>query len=156
MPDEKTQEQQTQPNDLLEQLLVVAAERAAKEEADQALKKGYVTREQINMALDTFGVRLQETLADKLLGVLDDKIHESVKKAVESDDILQKAGVRRSTIVDPLDERDADPITYLIKKGRVAAQAGQDPDFDDVDKRLMWAVTETALSQGMLIDQNEE
>jgi len=148
--------QETKPNDFLENLLTEAASRAAKEEAEQALKKGYVTREQINMALDSFGAKLEETLADKLLGVLEDNVQAALKKALENEELLTKAGARKSTIITPEEERDANPIAYLIKKGRTALAANEEPSYDQVDKDLIWAITEKALSQGMTIDQNEQ
>lgn len=149
MPEEKTE---GQPNDLLEQLLVVAAERAAKQEAEDALRKGYVTREQINMALDTFGKNLEERLAENLLTRLDDRMETAVKKAVESDEALAKAAGRKSTILTPEDERAADPVAYLLKKGR---EKGPE-SYDDVEKRIIWEMTYKVLSTGMIEDQRDE
>ncbi len=154
MPEDK-KETQEQPKDLLEQLLVVAAEKAAAQQAEDALRKGYVTREQINMALDTFGKNLETTMAETLLGHLEDKMAAAVKKALESDETLAKTGLRKSTIATPEDERDADPVAYLLKKGRTAASAGKDPDYDDVEKRILWEMTYRALSSGMILDQRE-
>lgn len=129
--------------DLLEQLLVVAAEKAAKQEARDALQKGFVTREQINAALAAFGenmtTNLENSLVDKITAQLLPQIQDSVKKAA------QDAGVRKGTILTPEDERDADPLAYLIKKGR---ELGPEA-FDETDKRIIWAVTHKALTDGM-------
>ncbi len=152
MPEDK-KETQEQPKDLLEQLLVVAAEKAAAQQAEDALRKGYVTREQINMALDTFGKNLETTLAESLLGQLDEKMTAAAKKAIESADL--PGATRKSTVATPEDERDADPVAYLLKKGRAAASAGKDPEYDDTEKRILWEMTYRALSSGMILDQRE-
>lgn len=147
--------QDQKPNDFLESLLTGAAERAAKIEADEALRKGYVTREQINMALDQFGATLEATLADKILGAVETQIQNSVAKALSSDEMLQKAGLRRSTVLTPEQERENDPVAYLLQKGRSNKGAGFD-QFDQVDKDLAWELTKMGLQQGMLIDLREE
>ncbi len=150
MSEDKTQEQ---PNDLLEQLLVVAAEKAAKQEAEDALRKGYVTREQINMALDTFGKNLETRMAESLAEQLGSQIEAAAKKAVESADLV--GATRKGTVATPEDERDADPVAYLLKKGRTAASTGKDPEYDDTEKRILWEMTYRALSSGMILDQRE-
>ncbi len=61
MPDEQDKRMNSSGDpDMLEQLLVMAAEKAAQREAEDALKKGFVTREQINQALTTFGTQLED------------------------------------------------------------------------------------------------
>ena len=71
--------------DLLEQLLVVAAEKAARNEADQALKKGFVTREQINMALDAMGQKLETSIVEKITAAIDTQVKTSVESTLETE-----------------------------------------------------------------------
>jgi len=131
---------ETGQGDLLEQLLVVAAEKAAKQEADDALKKGFVTREQINAALAAFGENLENSIVDKVSASLMPQVTQAITKAIES-----TPGLRKSTVQTPEDERDEDPVGYLLKKARE-----QGPEsFDDVDKQLAWAITYTGLAQGL-------
>lgn len=125
--------------DLLEQLLVVAAEKAAKQEADNALRKGYVTREQINSALAAFGDGLEDRIVSRILTEMAPRTESIVKKALDSDP------VRKSTVVTETDERDADPVAYLLKKGRTLGPEA----YDDVDKQVIWALTYAGLSKGM-------
>lgn len=139
VPPERPEEEK---GDLLQQLLVVAAEKAAKREADDALKKGFVTREQINAALTAFGENLTNTIegsvVDKITAQLLPQIQETVKKAAAD------AGMRKGTVQTPEDERDADPIAYLIKKGKE-----QGPDsYTHEDKQLLWGVTHAVLAKG--------
>ena len=139
-PDEGGQQTSRTPDpDLLEQLLVVAAEKAAQREAEDALKKGFVTREQINAALAAFGDNMETSLVDKITAMLLPKIQETVQKASAD------AGIRKGTIATPEDERDADPVAYLLKKGR---ELGADA-YDDIDKRLIWGITHKVMIQGM-------
>ena len=142
--------QEGEQKDLLEQLLVVAAEKAAKQEADQALKKGFVTREQINQALATFGEQLSTDLEDriveKITQALMPQVEQSVKKAAEG------AGIRKGTIVTPEDERDADPVGYLLKKGK---ELGPEA-YDDTDKRIIWGLTHKVLTQGMSMFEDDD
>ena len=136
--------------DMLGQLLSVAAEKAAQREAEQALRKGYVTREQTNLALAQLSENLEGTLFNKITESLGDLVEQAVKKAVTVDE----EGRRKSTIEGgtSLEAREADPVSYLLRKGKE-----QGPEsFDDVDKRIIWAMTYKALSQGMILDQNEE
>lgn len=137
-------EQNDQPfqGDLLEQLLVVAAEKAAKTEAETALKKGFVTREQINAALAAFGDGLENRIVDRIIEQLAPKTESIVKKALDSDERL---GQRRSTVMTAEDERDADPVAYLLKKGRTLGPEA----YDDVDKQLIWALTYEGLAKDM-------
>lgn len=153
MPDEIQEQPQTTviDGDMLTQLLTTASERAAKREAEEALKKGFVTREQINAALGQLSENLEATLADKLGANLSELVEKAVKSAITID---EKGGVRKGTLLGgvSLDEREADPVAYLIKKGRELGPEG----YDDVDKRIIWAMTYKALSQGMIVDQTEE
>lgn len=136
--------------DILEQLLIVAAEKAAKREADDALKKGFVTREQINAALNTFGENMEASLVEKISEMLMPQIQDAVKKAGDAQ--AAASGTRKSTIPTPEDERDADPVKYLLKKGRE-----QGPEaYDDVDKRIIWAITYKGLSEGLPLIESEE
>ncbi len=132
--------------DMLEQLLVMAAERAAQREAEDALKKGFVTREQINQALTTFGTQLEERIVAAVQTSLMPQVEELAKKAMNVTD------GRKSTILTSDEERDNDPIAYIIKKGR---DLGVDA-FDDIDKRLIWGVTHAALTDKMTFDPREE
>ena len=137
-------EQQTEEKgDLLEQLLVVAAEKAAQREAKDALQKGFVTREQINAALTAFGENMtnniKTTLVDEITAQLLPQIQESVKKAASD------AGMRKGSVMTPEDERDADPVAYLLKKGK---EIGPEA-YNDEDKRLIWGLTHAALTDGM-------
>src|SRR5216684_3719863 len=138
MGDENTQDQ----DDKFARLLTIAAERAGKKEAEEALKKGFVTRGDINMALEAFGAQLEDAIVDKIGGTFEERIQKAVKTVLEADPegVLAKA-TRKGTVANPEDERDADPIAFLIKKGRVAAAEGKDPNYDDTEKRILWAVT---------------
>jgi hypothetical protein len=137
VPPERMQEPQ---GDLLEQLLVVAAEKAAEKEARDALQKGFVTREQINAALTTFGSQLETDVVDKITAQLLPQIQNTVKKTLDESGMSRKGGPRS-----PEEERDDDPVAYIIKKGR---ELGPDA-YDDVDKQLIWGLTYEALIEGM-------
>src|SRR5260221_1783893 len=127
--------------DQLESLLVVAAEKAAKQQADDALKKGFITREQLNAAVGVFGDTLETNLVEKLATDLTPQIDSSVKKGLEGQ------AVKKSTIPTQEDERDADPVSYILKKGKeLGPQA-----YDDVDKRILWALTYNGIADGMQI-----
>lgn len=138
----QSQEQgKTDQGDILEQLLVVAAEKAAKREADDALRKGFVTREQINAAFAAFGDGLENRIVERMLTELAPKTESIVKKALDGDERLSK----KSTVLTPEDERDADPVAYLLKKGRTLGPES----FDDTDKQIIWALTYAGLAQDM-------
>src|SRR5258707_15485036 len=127
--------------DLLESLLVVAAEKAAKQQADDALKKGFITREQLNAALGVFGDTLETNLVEKLATALTPQIDSSVKKGLEGQ------AVKKSTIPTQEDERDADPVAYILKKGKKVR-----PDaYYDGDKRISWAHTDKGMADGVQI-----
>lgn len=151
MPDnDQNQNQQDISGDMLEQLLAVAAEKAAKREADEALRKGYVTREQINMALGELSENTKQGLIKEISNTLPDMVELAVKKAITVDE----KGQRRGTVLGSsttLDDREADPVSYLLRKGR---ELGPD-SFDDVDKQIIWGLTHKALSTGMMEDQGE-
>ncbi len=147
MPDEQDKRMNSSGDpDMLEQLLVMAAEKAAQREAEDALKKGFVTREQINQALTTFGTQLEERIVAAVQTSLMPQVEELAKKAMNVTD------GRKSTILTSDEERDNDPIAYIIKKGR---DLGVDA-FDDIDKRLIWGVTHAALTDKMTFDPREE
>lgn len=154
MPDE-IQEGQSQTTmidgDMLTQLLTTASERAAKREAEEALKKGFVTREQINAALGELSSNLENNIVEKVNSSMSSLVEQAVKSALTVDD---KGNVRKGTLLGGVsqDEREADPVAYLIKKGR---ELGPE-SYDDVDKRIIWAMTYKALSQGMIVDQTED
>src|SRR5258708_11161000 len=93
--------------DLLESLLVVAAEKAAKQQADDALKKGFITREQLNAALGVFGDTLETNLVEKLATALTPQIDSSVKKGLEGQ------AVKKSTIPTQEDERSEEHTSEL-------------------------------------------
>lgn len=133
--------------DLLEQLLVVAAEKAAKKEAQDALVKGFVTRGDINAALASFGDSLEDRIVGKISDILAPKIAESVKQTVEA-----TPGLRKSTVLTPEDEREADPVKYILKKSR---EQGAEA-LDDDEKRIVWGLTHAALSEGMREVAGEE
>lgn len=125
--------------DLLEQLLVVAAEKAAKEEADQALKKGFVTREQINGALTAFGAQLKSDIVDEITAQLLPQVQQAVQKTVS------ESGLSRKAVVTPEDAFEDDPFAYILKKGKE-----QGPEsFSDDEKRFIWGLTHKALTEGM-------
>jgi hypothetical protein len=137
VPPERMQEPQ---GDLLEQLLVVAAEKAAEKEARDALQKGFVTREQINAALTTFGAQLETDVVDKITAQLLPQIQNTVKKTIDESGLSRKGGPRTAE-----EEREEDPVAYIIKKGR---ELGPDA-YDDVDKQIIWGLTYNALIEGM-------
>ena len=145
MPEDQDQRNQT-PEDLFQTLLVQAAESAAKREAQDALEKGFVTRKDINLALAAFGDQLEQKIVESVKAALIPQVEETVQKAVIP------AGQRKSDVLTPEDEREADPIAYIIKKGR---ELGPEA-FDDVDKRLIWGVTYEALKRGLSLDDREE
>ena len=152
---EETQETQPQTTmidgDMLTALLTTASERAAKREAEEALKKGFVTREQINAALGELSTNLETNISQKVGASLQDLVETAVKNAITVD---KNGAVRKGTLLggQSLDEREADPVAYLIRKGKE-----QGPEsFDEVDKRIIWAMTFKALSTGMIEDQREE
>jgi hypothetical protein len=151
MTDELEGQKQEISGDMLEQLLTVATERAAKKEAEEALKKGFVTRDQINTALGQLSENVEATLAEKLGANLSELVEKAVKAAITVD---EKGGLRKGTLLGgvSLDEREADPVAYLIKKGK---ELGPE-SYDEVDKRILWAVTYKALSTGMILDQDED
>src|SRR5260370_27509819 len=136
MPDLEEGQQNTSPNpDLFAQLLTAAAERAAQDQAEDALKKGFVTREQINQALTTFGEQMEASIVEKITQALLPQVQDAVKKAEAV------AVGKKSTILAAEDERDADPIAYIIKKGR---EQGAE-SYDDTEKRIIWDLTHRAL-----------
>jgi hypothetical protein len=153
MPEPENQDQKNQQDisgDMLEQLLAVAAEKAAKREADEALRKGYVTREQINMALGQLSENTKTALITEISSTLPDMVELAVKKAITVDE----KGQRKGTVLGSsttLDDREADPVSYLLRKGK---ELGPD-SYDDVDKQILWAMTYKALSSGMMEDQGE-
>jgi hypothetical protein len=157
MGEENTQDQtqtqmQTIDGDMLANLIAVATEKNAKREAEEALKKGFVTREQINTALSQLSDNVENTLSEKLGANLSELVEKAVKAAITVDASTGK--LRKGTLLGgvSLDEREADPIAYLIKKGK---ELGPE-SYDEVDKRILWAVTYKALSSGMILDQDED
>jgi len=137
-------ENQPLHGDLLEQLLVVAAEKAAKQEAQDALRKGFVTREQINSALAAFGESLKTDIVAEIQQAVMPQVNQTVQKAMD-------AGTRKSTILTPEDELEADPIKFILKKGK---EQGPESYTDD-EKRIIWALTYKGLAKG-LSDSGEE
>lgn len=133
--------------DLLESLLVVAAEKAAKKEADDALRKGFVTREQINFALSEMGDRLETSIVEKITAAIDGQIATKVQSTLET-----TPGLRKSTVITPEDEREDNPVQYILKKSRE-----QGPEaLDQTEKDIVWGLTKLALSEGMQYDAREE
>lgn len=135
-------EPNSEPNqgDLLEQLLVVAAEKAAKKEAHEALTKGFVTRGDINAAFAAFGDSLEDRIVGKISDLLMPKVQAVVKETVDA-----TPNLRKSTVLTPEDERDADPVKFILKKSRE-----QGPEsLDDAEKRVVWALTYKVLGKGL-------
>lgn len=133
--------------DLLEQLLVVAAEKAAKKEAAEALTKGFVTRGDINAALSAFGDGLESRIVEKIAESLMPKVVETVKQTVET-----TPGLRKSTVATPEDEMEADPVKFMLKKAQ-----SEGPDaYTQTEKDILWGLTKAALSAGMNYDEREE
>ncbi|GHO45187.1 hypothetical protein [Ktedonospora formicarum] len=66
---------------------------------------------------------------------------------IEKATTFSREGVGRVGTVTPQDERDADPIKYLVKKA-----AGDPNALDDVDKALIGELTTRALKEGMLYE----
>ncbi len=127
-------------DDMLESLLVSAAERAAKREAQEALEKGFVTRQDINLALGTFGEQLEEKIVTSVKDALMPQIEGAIQKAESLG-----AGSRKSTIATPEEAFENDPVAYLIAKGK---QEGAD-SYTDEEKRVIWGLTYKALGQGL-------
>ena len=61
-------------------------------------------------------------------------------------------GLRKSTVITPEDEREADPVKFILKKSR---EQGAEA-LDDDEKRIVWGLTFAALSQGMKDAAEEE
>lgn len=133
--------------DLLEQLLVVAAEKAAKKEAQDALTKGFVTRGDINAAFAAFGDSLESRIVDKISDIIMPKVTETVKQTVDSN-----PGLRKSTVQTPEDELEADPVKFILKKSK---EQGPEALTDD-EKRVVWGLTFAALAPGLKEDGEEE
>jgi hypothetical protein len=141
---------QTLTADALGSLLETYTKKAAEKAAEEELKKGFVTREQINAALSQLGTDLETHVADKINAGLGDLVESAVKKAITVDPSGRKSTVGGAQATQ--DEFEADPVSYIIRKGRE-----QGPEsFTDTEKRVIWAVTLKALSTGMIEDQSEE
>jgi hypothetical protein len=134
------------PEDMFQTLLVQAAESAAKREAQDALEKGFVTRKDINLALAAFGEQLEEKIVTAVQTALLPQVEELTKKAIGT------SAERKSTILTEDQERDNDPVAYIVKKGR---EQGVDA-FNDEDKRFIWGMTHAALTDKMTFDPREE
>jgi hypothetical protein len=149
-PPEGDQKQQLISGDMLEQLFTVATEKAAKKEADAALKKGYVTREQINLALGELSSNIENGIVEKITSGLPEAIELAVKKALTVDEKGRKSTVLGSST--SLDDFEKDPVSYLIRKGQE-----QGPEsYTQQEKQVIWGLTYKALQQGMMEDQGEE
>lgn len=74
---------------------------------------------------------------------IDEKIAKATTFSRES------ATVSKATLA-PEDERDADPLKYLVKKAK------NHNDLDDLDKRLIGEITNRVLTDGMLYDSNDQ
>ena len=149
MPDDQDKRMNPggEPNsDFLEQLLVMAAEKEAQKAAEDALRKGFVTREQINAALTTFGAQLTEQIQQKIV--------ESVTSAImpQVEEVVKKAAGTRKSTVTPEEDFETDPVAFILKKGH---ESGPE-SYTDVEKRVIWEVTHKALIQGMEFDNREE
>ena len=145
MSDEQKPTLNQTPEDLFQTLMVQAAESAAKREAQDALEKGFVTRKDINLALTAFGDQLEQKIVESVKAALLPTVEEAVQKAAP-------AGQRKSTIATPEEEREADPVAYILKKGREVGPEG----YDDIDKRIIWGLTFESLKRGMEFDPREE
>lgn len=131
--------------DLLEQLLVIAAQKAAENEAKQALEKGFITRKDFNDALTAFSVQLEESLIPKIVAAVSPTISNTVQKAMEP-------SLRKGTIRTPQDEFEEDPVKYLLKKGETDGPEA----YTDAEKRIIWGLTYAGLSMGMREGEGEE
>lgn len=114
------------PNEMtLEELLALAAQAQDAKEA-VAQKSQPLTAES-----------LAPLLAD-LKNTIEAGIDERVQKAFPRGE-----GSGPKGIINTEDPRDADPISYIVRKAR------KPEDLDQDDKNLIWALTEAALTENM-------
>jgi len=94
---------------------------------------------------------LETSISEKIGASLSDLVEKAVKAAITVD---EKGAMRKGTLLGgiSLDEREADPVAYILKKGK---ELGPE-SYDEIDKKIMWAVTKQALAAGMIEDQGEE
>jgi hypothetical protein len=110
----------------LEELLALAAEAQNKKEAD-VQKAQPLTAESLAPVLAEFKTSIEQMIEEK------------VTKALP----VRGEGVGRKGTLQSDDPRDADPVSYAVKK----AQSGE--DLDTTDKALIWAMTEAVLGEGL-------
>lgn len=141
-----------QDDDLLEKLLAGAAQREADKKMKELESKGVVTKAELSTVLKEFGVQLTETItsavADQIKKAAPPETQPPESKGGEGESERIQKGQRKGTIQGSSSPRDDNPIRYLIQKGR----AGQ--EFDDVDKALIWGLTERGFAQGMVYNDS--
>lgn len=161
MGDTLPQNPEPQQN-LLEELLAGAAQKAAKEEADKLAAKGVVTRDDFNTALGAF----KEGLLTEVKNVVADAVQKAQPAPVpeEDDEPVRKGAGRKGTIPaasDSTDPREANPVGYIVRKSRTVEQNPHGFEvpgykkFDPTDKAIAWAVTLKGLTQGMSMEPVE-
>jgi hypothetical protein len=120
-------------------------------------EKGVVTKSELSTVLKEFGVQLTETITTAVV--------DQIKKA-DPPDAAQKAdpdpnpdpetqqavqkGQRKGTVGGGSDPRSDNPIRYLIQKSR------EGKEFDDLDRALLWGLTEKGFTQGMSFEDVDE
>ncbi|GHO55521.1 hypothetical protein [Ktedonobacter robiniae] len=70
----------------------------------------------------------------------------AIDAKIEKATTFSREGVGRTGTVAPEDSRDADPVKHLLKK------ASDPAALDDTDKALISALTNRALTEGMLYE----
>lgn len=148
MPEDIQTQNPPQDEDLLEKLLAGAAQREADKKMKELESKGVVTKAELSTVLKEFGTQLTETITSAMTEQLTKSMgNRQAPEATEppedkGGEAVQK-GQRKGTIQGAFDPRADNPIRYLIQKGR----AGQ--EFDDLDRALVWGLTEKGFTQGM-------
>jgi hypothetical protein len=151
MPDDIQTQNPPQDDDLLEKLLAGAAKRETDKKMAELESKGVVTKAELSTVLKEFGTQLTETITSAVVDQIKKAAPPEAAPPTDPDQpegqrqgqqAVQK-GQRKGTIQSSSDPRSDNPIRYLIQKGR----AGQ--EFDDLDRALIWGLTEKGFTQGM-------
>jgi hypothetical protein len=152
MPEDIQTQNPPQDDDMLEKLLAGAAQREADKKMKELEEKGVVTKAELSTVLKEFGIQLTETITSAVADQIKKATPPEAAQPTDPDQQdqgqqVQKAGQqvgqRKGTIQGASDPRSDNPIRYLIQKGR----AGQ--EFDDLDRALIWGLTEKGFTQGM-------
>jgi hypothetical protein len=125
---DKTTEQRLQELLDREEAREAEAKKAADAAARAEAEANFVSKADLQVALDAFGAQIAK------------QIGEEVAKATP---IARPEGAGRVGEVVEVDERDENPVAYLVKKSRT------EEGLSDEDKKLAWELTRRAIMQGM-------